>query len=366
MRIGLLSDTHLPGTIRELWDEVRIALAGVDLILHAGDIVTPSVLDWLDQIAPTLAARGNNDHGLEDRRIEHIQHVEAEGWRIAVVHDMEPEDRPVSYLVDRYLSGYAAQIIVTGHTHHERIDYREGALQVNPGSPTLPHLWSTRLGTIGILDLAPGRMRAEIRRLGETEGRRNPGRDLAFDLDGDEARSGRSAALLAESPQAPIVVAGAGGRKEMAFTLTSSAFEPGGSIPRRFTCDGDDLSPPLAWERAPPGVAAFALIMDDPDAPVGTWDHWVVFNLPPDARALPEGVRAAANLPAGAAPGRNSWGSQGYGGPCPPGGIHRYFFRLYALAAPLPLQAGASKGELLRAMEGRVLGQAELMGRYGR
>lgn len=180
MRIGLLSDTHLPNERRYLWDEVRTAFAGVDLILHSGDIVHPMVLDWLAEIAPVLAAEGNNDMGWADPRMKRVQWLDADGWRLAMVHNMEPEERPIGDLLKQYLKNERADIIVTGHTHFERLDYREGILQLNPGSPTLPHLYSFRLGTVGILDLTSGRMEASIVRLGQTEGRRNPGLEYAF------------------------------------------------------------------------------------------------------------------------------------------------------------------------------------------
>ena len=183
MRIGLVTDTHLPSTIRELWDEVRVAFAGAGLILHAGDIVSPRVLDWLEAIAPTLAARGNNDSGWDDPRVEDVQRLHLEGWRIAMVHDMEPEERPIADLTQQYLHGEPADIVITGHTHFERLDYREGVLQINSGSATHPHLWSTRLGTVGVLDIAPGSINARILRLGESPELKNPGRELFFDLE---------------------------------------------------------------------------------------------------------------------------------------------------------------------------------------
>ena len=155
----------------------------------------------------------------------------------------------------------------------------------------------------------------------------------------------------------------------MALVLTSSAFTAGGPIPARQTCDGADVSPALAWTGAPPGTAAFALIVDDPDAPNGTWVHWVLFNLPGDLAALPEGV-AATDTPAGlgrALQGRNDFRRIGYGGPCPPPGrAHRYFFRLYALSAALPLAAGATRQDVDRAMQGHVLAEATVMGTYAR
>jgi hypothetical protein len=182
MRIGLLSDTHLPNERRNLWDEVRTAFEGVDLILHAGDIVHPMVLDWLQEIAPVLAAQGNNDWGWSDARMSPVQLMDVAGWRLAMVHDMEPEERPIVELLKIYLKDERPDVIVTGHTHFERLDYRDGVLQVNPGSPTLPHLYSFRLGTVAILDLDRGRLDARILRLGDTDARRNPGIEYAFDL----------------------------------------------------------------------------------------------------------------------------------------------------------------------------------------
>ncbi len=145
--------------------------------------------------------------------------------------------------------------------------------------------------------------------------------------------------------------------------LTSAAFAEGGTIPAQYTCDGSDVSPPLVWSGAPAGTKAFALIADDPDAPAGTWVHWVLYNVPGSVAQLPEGVAA----PGGAAQGRNDFRKTGYGGPCPPPGKpHRYFFKLYALDAPLALKAGATKPEVERAMQGHTLAQAQLMGTYGR
>ena len=147
--------------------------------------------------------------------------------------------------------------------------------------------------------------------------------------------------------------------------VTSTAFAAQATIPREYTCDADDTSPPLAWNGAPAGTKAFAIVMDDPDAPVGTWVHWVAYNLPPAATALP--ARGSRSLPTGALDGKNSWGRTGYGGPCPPKGKpHRYSFRVYALDATLDLAAGASKPELERAMKPHVLAMGELVGLYGR
>ena len=146
----------------------------------------------------------------------------------------------------------------------------------------------------------------------------------------------------------------------MALTLESSVFTSNQTIPKAYTCQGADNSPPLAWSGVPEKTQSFVLIVDDPDAPMGTWDHWIWFNLDPSLRGLPE----AAILPPGALSGSNSWGRLHYGGPCPPSGTHRYYFKLYALDAQLSLQSGVKKAELLHAMDGHVLAQAELMGVY--
>jgi hypothetical protein len=153
----------------------------------------------------------------------------------------------------------------------------------------------------------------------------------------------------------------------MAFTLSSSAFCAGGSIPAVYTCDGKDISPPLAWDRVPTGTKSLALIVDDPDAPdpkapKRVWVHWVVYNLSADSRGLAE----AARLPTGTCDGKNDWGRTGYGGPCPPIGRHRYFFKLYALDVVLPNLGTPTKAELEKAMHGHVLAQVEMIGTYQR
>ncbi len=153
---------------------------------------------------------------------------------------------------------------------------------------------------------------------------------------------------------------------EMTLQLTSSAFEQGKPIPAKYSCRGEDVSPALAWGEPPAGTQSFALLMDDPDAPIGTWVHWVLFNIPPSARGLAEAVPSDATLADGSMNGKNSWGRLGYGGPCPPSGTHRYFFKLYALDEMLGLSSGADKGELLKAMEGHILAQGELMGTFSR
>lgn len=148
--------------------------------------------------------------------------------------------------------------------------------------------------------------------------------------------------------------------------IVSSAFASAQPIPQKYTCDGPDVSPALSWSDVPQGTKSFALIADDPDAPMGTWVHWVIFNLPAQTNFLPEGV-AKTDSAAGAIQGRNDFGKVGYGGPCPPAGKpHRYFFKLYALDTTLALRAGAKKQDVEKAMQGHALGQAELMGTYQR
>ena len=153
----------------------------------------------------------------------------------------------------------------------------------------------------------------------------------------------------------------------MALKLSSADFSSGAAIPKQFTCDGADISPALEWNDPPAGTQSFSLIADDPDAPVGTWVHWVLFDLPANARSLPQDVAKKEQIENGARQGRNDFGKIGYGGPCPPAGKpHRYFFKLYALDTTLNLKAGATKQEVERAQQGHVLAQGEWMGRYGR
>lgn len=156
------------------------------------------------------------------------------------------------------------------------------------------------------------------------------------------------------------------GGKTMVIKVTNSAFEEGGMIPRKYTCDGADVSPPLGWTGVPEEAKTLALISDDPDAPMGTWVHWVLFNLPARIQEIHEAIPAEKELTNGARQGRNDFRKIGYGGPCPPGGTHRYYFKLYALDTVLNLPAGATKAELLKAMEGHILEEGQLMGRYKR
>jgi len=150
------------------------------------------------------------------------------------------------------------------------------------------------------------------------------------------------------------------------FVVESASFPQGGTIPKRYTCDADDVSPALTWANAPDRAQSFALIADDPDAPAGTWTHWIIWNIPP-GKGLPEARPKTDTLDDGSRQGRNDFKRIGYSGPCPPPGkAHRYFFRLYALNAKLDLKAGASRSELEHAIEGRVVAQAEWTGKYGR
>lgn len=151
------------------------------------------------------------------------------------------------------------------------------------------------------------------------------------------------------------------------MVLSSPVFKEGDMIPREHTCEGKDVSPALQWKGVPEKTQAFALICDDPDAPAGTWVHWVIWNIPAEASGLPEAVDKKEELKDGTRQGKNDFGRIGYGGPCPPRGpAHRYFFKLYALDKKLDLRPGARKPELLKAMEGHILAEAVLMGKYKR
>jgi Raf kinase inhibitor-like YbhB/YbcL family protein len=162
-------------------------------------------------------------------------------------------------------------------------------------------------------------------------------------------------------------VPGAESKTAGSMELKSTAFQAGADIPRKHTCDGGDVSPLLRWEKAPAGTKAFALIVDDPDAPAGTWVHWVIYDLPAKTKELTEGTAKTETLPNGAKQGVNDFHRIGYSGPCPPPGLpHRYFFKLYALDAPTDLNPRATKQPLLEAMKGHVLAQTELVGRYKR
>ncbi|WKZ18398.1 MAG: YbhB/YbcL family Raf kinase inhibitor-like protein [Candidatus Jettenia sp. CY-1] len=152
----------------------------------------------------------------------------------------------------------------------------------------------------------------------------------------------------------------------MKIEIKSPAFEEGGMIPQKYTCDGEDISPPLSWNSVPNGTKSLALICDDPDAPMGTWVHWVLFNLPANIQGLLENRPHQKTLENGAKQGITDFKKIGYGGPCPPSGTHRYYFKLYALDTEINLDAGITKQQLLKAMEGHIIAEGQLMGKYKR
>ena len=182
MIIGLLTDTHLPNVIRhldELGPEPKEFFGSVDLILHGGDLTAPYVLDWLEQFAPVLCSTGNNDP-IPDSRCREAQVVEIDGWRVGMTHSLGGQFRPV-----HVLQGYFPQpvdIMVSGHTHEERLEHRDHVTLINSGSITFPHHKELRLGTVGLLELTEHRMSAKVFPLGHTSGRPNPGQTLSLDL----------------------------------------------------------------------------------------------------------------------------------------------------------------------------------------
>jgi len=202
------------------------------------------------------------------------------------------------------------------------------------------------------------------------------------------SRHGRTASVAIAYLLAAIASAGCQGKDPLpaedaarrTIQLRSPAFADGGMIPQTFTCDGNDRSPPLEWSGVPVKAQSVVLICDDPDAPLGTWSHWVVFNLAPQVRALNEGIPpeetiaavvaetpgSADGKPTKARQGTNDFGKIGYGGPCPPSGTHRYFFRLYALDIQLELGSSATRSQVLKASEGHILAEGRLMGKYKR
>ena len=182
MRIGILSDTHLPNRIRqldELGPEPGRFFATVDLILHGGDLTSPMVLDWLEQFAPVLCTTGNNDP-IVDARCKEVEILDVHGWRLGMVHSLRRGFRPITEL--QKLFPTPVQIMIAGDTHYEVLESRDGVVILNSGSPTFPHHKDLRLGTVGLLDLTPGRLHAEIVLLGQTPGSPNPGRSLRLDI----------------------------------------------------------------------------------------------------------------------------------------------------------------------------------------
>lgn len=191
MRIGLLADTHLPGRIRtldELGPEPAQFFSTVDLILHAGDLTSPIVLDWLEQFAPVLCATGNNDP-IPDPRIQDVQTLEVHGWRIGMVHSLDRQFRPMSELQRHFPA--PVDVMIAGHTHMEVLEYRDGVVLINTGSITFPRHKELRLGGVGLLELAPERLSARVWPLGETPGHPNPCRDLSLELRGGRVVGGQ-------------------------------------------------------------------------------------------------------------------------------------------------------------------------------
>lgn len=156
------------------------------------------------------------------------------------------------------------------------------------------------------------------------------------------------------------------GGEKMEIKLTSPVFKEGEFIPKKYTCDGENVSPPLGWSGIPATTKSIALICDDPDAPMGTWVHWVIFNIPASVKRLNENIKIAKVLEDGTVQGNNDSRKIGYAGPCPPGGTHRYFFKIYALDKRIEHTPGATKKELIKEMEGHILAEGKLMGKYSR
>jgi len=150
------------------------------------------------------------------------------------------------------------------------------------------------------------------------------------------------------------------------INLTSSSFNNGELIPSKYTCDGKNISPSLSWDKPADSIKRFAIIVEDPDSPGGTFVHWVVYNIPSNIKNLPDDITPIKNIPDEVLLGTNSFGHIGYGGPCPPSGTHRYIFRIYGLSNVVHLEAGAEKGELMRAMQKHIIAEGELMGKYSR
>ena len=184
MRIGLITDTHLPGQIRDLGELGQLPqefLSSVDLIMHGGDLTSPIVLDWCEQFAPVICSTGNNDP-IPDPRMKEVQILETEGWTIGMIHSLEGQFRPIKDL--QKLFPKPVNIMISGHTHQERLEYREGVVLINSGSITFPQHKEVRLGTVGILEIESQKLKVDIFPLGETPGSPNPGSRLY--LEGEE------------------------------------------------------------------------------------------------------------------------------------------------------------------------------------
>jgi hypothetical protein len=183
MRVAIVSDTHLPGplnTLDSLGPEVNAFFKGVDIVLHAGDVTSPLVLEWLEQFAPIVVATGNNDN-FDHPCMKPVQRIDLEGWRIGMVHSLVREDRPIADM-ERAHFGTKVDVLIGGHTHLERLECRDGAVLLNPGSLVLPHHKDARLGTVAVLELTRETLHAEVIPLGHTPGRPNPGRSLRLSV----------------------------------------------------------------------------------------------------------------------------------------------------------------------------------------
>ena len=183
MRIGLITDTHLPGQIRDLGELGQLPqefLSSVDLIMHGGDLTSPIVLDWCEQFGPVICSTGNNDP-IPDPRKKEVQIRETEGWTIGMIHSLEGQFRPIKDL--QKLFPKPVNIMISGHTHQERLEYREGVVLINSGSITFPQHKEVRLGTVGILEIESQKLKVDIFPLGETPGSPNPGSRLYLEME---------------------------------------------------------------------------------------------------------------------------------------------------------------------------------------
>jgi len=201
MLIGLITDTHLPGRVRtldELGDLPGEFLSSVDLILHGGDLTSPIVLDWCEQFAPVICSTGNNDP-IPDPRMKEVQVLEIEGWSIGMIHSLEGQFRPIHDL--QKLFPKPVQIMISGHTHQERLEYRDGVLLINSGSITFPQQKELRLGTVGTLEIYPGKAKVEIFPLGETLGSPNPGKKMSMAIEDGIVTHSEGPVMLAQHNQ---------------------------------------------------------------------------------------------------------------------------------------------------------------------
>ena len=200
MRIGLITDTHLPGQIRDLSELGPLPekfLSSVDLIMHGGDLTSPIVLDWCEQFAPVICSTGNNDP-IPDPRMNEVQILETQGWIIGMLHSLEGQFRPIKELQELFPKH--VDIMISGHTHQERLEYREGIVLINSGSITFPQHKEVRLGTVGILEIEPKKLKVDIFPLGETPGSPNPGSRLYLEIDDGIVISSEGNVLLQSDP----------------------------------------------------------------------------------------------------------------------------------------------------------------------